>query len=279
MKTYFLAFFLLVNYALLAQAGIHTQSPKATLHVVGKPGVTTSMDGIIAPKLTGNQLNNKTYTSQQDGALVYVTSPLTNVNKGQCAAVKAKGYYFFSTNKWNKVESDSKIATLTDVDVATKLPNTEANLIYNGTKWETNRHFFVEVSGTDSRTFSNSYVTYIPPTVTSDEFNSYNSTNGKITVPDSGLYMIDCRIRTSDHNPAGTNFMLGVRANNAGLKFHEWHAVNDTPNHTHRRTTLSISKIVKLNAGTTLELIVYVDDSTGIQLLHSNFQVYKLISL
>ncbi len=278
MKTYFFAFFLLVNYALLAQAGIHTQSPKATLHVVGKPGVTTSMDGIIAPKLTGNQLNNKTYTTQQDGAIVYVTSPLTNANKGQCVNVNAIGYYFFNKTKWDKLDTVSKMATLADVDVATKVPKKGDRLVYNGTQWETYHHFYAHVGGNDTRAFGEGFNNYIPPTVISDEFNSYNSTTGTITVPYDGLYVLECAIRPTDATPVGTNFGIGI-ISSAGEnnEYIAWYVMPSSPSPIHR-ISVSHSRIVKLNAGDQLNLKVYadVDDRPGINLYFSKFLVYRL---
>ncbi len=275
MKTYFLAFFLLVNYALLAQAGIHTQSPKATLHVVGKPGVTTSMDGIIAPKLTGNQLNNKTYTSQQDGALVYVTSPLTNANKGQCANVKASGYYFFNNTKWDKLESNTKMATLADVDIATRVPKKGDRLVYNGTKWVTDPYFYVHVGNNDWRKYTTGLKDFINNTFLDGIASSFNASNGSITVPYAGFYRIIFKLRAYDLQPAGTNIGIGV-LKNSSLMWFDWRALTHSNPNTHNRTTLITSKILKLNAGDTLKTQIYVDDDEGIIFPKSYFTVYKL---
>ena len=84
-----------------SQIGIGTTDPKTTLDVVGNPSNTTSLDGISAPRITGNQLAAKTYTIDQQGALVYVTSA-ASAPSGQTSNVTKQGLYIFSSteNKW-----------------------------------------------------------------------------------------------------------------------------------------------------------------------------------
>ena len=53
-----------------AQVGINNDAPKATLDVVGAPSDATKFDGIIAPRISGDNLRAKTYTTDQTGALV-----------------------------------------------------------------------------------------------------------------------------------------------------------------------------------------------------------------
>ncbi|PST45063.1 hypothetical protein CYV15_00715 [Riemerella anatipestifer] len=107
-KVYLLVASLSMGMALsqTGNVGINTENPNATLDVVGAPTNAQSLDGIIAPRLTGEQLRAKTYTSNQTGALVYVT--LADPNPaGQTIDVTASGYYYFdgaaSVNKWVRV--------------------------------------------------------------------------------------------------------------------------------------------------------------------------------
>lgn len=83
----------------LGQVGIQTETPQATLDVAGNPADAASLDGIIAPRLTGEELRAKTYTSAQTGALVYVTAADT-VPSGQTEDVTSAGYYYFDGTKW-----------------------------------------------------------------------------------------------------------------------------------------------------------------------------------
>jgi len=93
-----LSFFSTETYA---QIGINTESPKATLDVVGKPGVATSADGVIAPRMTGDQLKAKdlVYLAEQTGALVYVTQAVGTPSI-KTAKVDKPGYYMFNGETW-----------------------------------------------------------------------------------------------------------------------------------------------------------------------------------
>ncbi|RTZ49955.1 hypothetical protein EJ377_07460 [Chryseobacterium arthrosphaerae] len=80
---------------ILAQVGINTGSPQATLDVTGTPETASKLDGIIAPRLTGAQLKAKSYTSAQTGALVFVTAAET-APSGQTAEVLSPGIIFLT---------------------------------------------------------------------------------------------------------------------------------------------------------------------------------------
>ncbi|MDR0802791.1 hypothetical protein [Fluviicola sp.] len=81
-------------------------TPAATLQVLGNPGVATSLDGIIAPVLSGSNLAAKTYTSAQRGAIVYITGTvsLQNIsdNPTQLGNIyqMGNGYFFFDGTQW-----------------------------------------------------------------------------------------------------------------------------------------------------------------------------------
>lgn len=94
-----LAFFS-ASLPILAQVGINTGTPQATLDVTGTPATASKLDGIIAPRLTGAQLNAKNYTAAQTGAIVYVTVAEATPS-GQTVNVQSSGYYFFDGTKWN----------------------------------------------------------------------------------------------------------------------------------------------------------------------------------
>lgn len=91
-----------------AQVGINTNTPKVTLDVTGNP-TESILDGIIAPRITGNNLRAKTYGIDQNGAFVYVTLADTSPS-GQTVDVTSTGYYYFDFNtvtngKWVKFGS------------------------------------------------------------------------------------------------------------------------------------------------------------------------------
>lgn len=93
------AFALIISAIVFSQVGIDTETPQATLDVVGAPADITKLDGIIAPRISGEQLRAKTYTTAQQGALVYVTEADTSP-AGQTIDVTTEGYYYFNGTKW-----------------------------------------------------------------------------------------------------------------------------------------------------------------------------------
>ncbi|PTT30769.1 hypothetical protein DBR28_15810 [Chryseobacterium sp. HMWF028] len=95
---------------LFSQIGVNTPNPQATLDVVGRPAAKTILDGIIAPRITGTQLRNKTYTINQTGALVYVTEA-DLAPADQTAEVTSSGYFYFdgNLNRWKKLSGGTAI--------------------------------------------------------------------------------------------------------------------------------------------------------------------------
>jgi len=98
--------FLFIGFFIQAQVGINTSTPHATLDVNGKPTDNTVLDGIIAPRITGDQLRAKTYTAAQTGAMVYVSAADT-APAGQTIDVTSPGYYYFNGIKWVTYSSGS----------------------------------------------------------------------------------------------------------------------------------------------------------------------------
>lgn len=98
-KIFLSAAFLALNFASMAQVGVGTDDPKATLDVVADAATATAIDGIIPPRLTGDQLRAKTnYGSDQEGVMVYVTAADT-APEGKTINVTEKGFYYFDSVK------------------------------------------------------------------------------------------------------------------------------------------------------------------------------------
>ena len=87
-----------------ARSGINNQSPTVTLDVTGNPTNKSYLDGIVAPKITGAQLSAKTYTTTENGAIVYVTTA-DPAPAGQTINVTTPGYYYFNfpTSTWIRI--------------------------------------------------------------------------------------------------------------------------------------------------------------------------------
>lgn len=85
------------------RVGINTKTPNATLDVTASADDLTRTDGIIAPRLKGAELKAKdsNYTSDQTGAIVYVTKALApSDTTTKTVNVTEIGYYYFDGTVW-----------------------------------------------------------------------------------------------------------------------------------------------------------------------------------
>jgi uncharacterized protein (TIGR02145 family) len=100
------AAFFAASFATFAQVGVGTTSPKATLDVVGAAAVAATIDGVIPPRLTADQLIAKTgYTVDQTGAIVYVSIAPTVATTGTTENVVVKGYYYYDGTEWLSLDA------------------------------------------------------------------------------------------------------------------------------------------------------------------------------
>ncbi|KFC20040.1 hypothetical protein [Chryseobacterium sp. FH1] len=85
------------------QVGINTDTPKATFDVVATAADPTVVDGIIAPRLTGNELKAKDdiYNADQIGTLIYATAAAAPISP-KTINVTTAGYYYFDGSVWVK---------------------------------------------------------------------------------------------------------------------------------------------------------------------------------
>lgn len=97
MKNFTLLLFIFSSILVSAQVGINTETPGATLDVVGKATTTTDADGIIAPRLTGDQLKAKdaAYTTAQHASIIYATEAV-GTSTSKTVNVTAPGYYYYN---------------------------------------------------------------------------------------------------------------------------------------------------------------------------------------
>lgn len=87
-----------------SQVGVNTVSPKATLDLAALPDVSSSIDGLIAPRLSGSKLQSKNslYTADQVGVIVYAqsASPGAGVATDKTKNITVPGYYYFDGTVW-----------------------------------------------------------------------------------------------------------------------------------------------------------------------------------
>lgn len=89
-----------------SQVGINTVTPKATLDIAASPLSDNKSEGILIPKLSGDDLRakNDLYNEDQNGTLLYVTSADTQP-LGKTSHVTSVGFYSYdhSLQKWIKL--------------------------------------------------------------------------------------------------------------------------------------------------------------------------------
>ncbi|MEG0697611.1 MAG: hypothetical protein RR447_10785, partial [Algoriella sp.] len=110
MKKHFIIVVIFFSGTAFSQVGINTENPQATLDVTASAGDLTRVDGIIAPRITGNELflKNNLYGSKQQGTLIYVTAPATDVNlSGDTIDITEVGYYYYNGVKWVKINGQN----------------------------------------------------------------------------------------------------------------------------------------------------------------------------
>lgn len=177
------------------RVGVNTTSPASTLDVVGVPTDTTITDGLIAPRLTGDQLKAKDalYTSAQTGALVYATAAV-GTSSTKTANVTEPGYYWFDGTVWVKAKGTSGSGTpfrLQSDD--TDAQSNKTNQIY--------REGYVQV-GVSS---SNKATPYDYKTTALRSYSS-SADNG---ADDTNYYSVIGSSSTGDNNIAG-HYVAGI---------------------------------------------------------------------
>lgn len=118
MKNIFTAFLLFIPYFAIAQTGIGTKNPQATLDIASKPVDLSVVDGILPPRLTGNELKNKDniYGNNQNGTLVFATSSASPTTPKTIEVVKSGYYYYDATaEKWLAFKSSADNQTTTNL--------------------------------------------------------------------------------------------------------------------------------------------------------------------
>jgi len=97
-----------------AQVGIGNSTPASTLDITGKASVISAADGVIAPRLTKQQLAAKStgvYTALQTGSIVYINDTAapagTIPSAAQVVEITNTGYYYFDGSIWKKMGNNA----------------------------------------------------------------------------------------------------------------------------------------------------------------------------
>ena len=132
-KYYIILLYLSGMVTLHAQVGINTETPKVTMHVIPSKTDGTTAEGIIAPNLTRAQLISKdaVYGTDQNGAIVYVTTVNGTVSTKTTKITKV-GYYYFDGSLWQPFLSTEAVIPTEpwQVQGGTTAASTNAQNIY-----------------------------------------------------------------------------------------------------------------------------------------------------
>lgn len=103
---------LVLSSLIFAQVGINTPTPQATFDVVATKTDGTTSEGIIAPRLTGDEIKSADgkYTAPQTGTLVYATKAV-NAATAKTVNITTPGYYYFDGIIWQKMGADKSVFT------------------------------------------------------------------------------------------------------------------------------------------------------------------------
>ncbi len=110
---------MLVCFSVITKAqqrgvGINTTSPAATLDIAANTSDNTMPDAVLVPRMTAAQLIAKdntsgTYSTNQNGAIVFITSGTGNTTR--TAKITGAGFYYFDSSvpEWKSVGGTSAI--------------------------------------------------------------------------------------------------------------------------------------------------------------------------
>lgn len=256
-KTVILCAMITASFA-FAQIGINTPNAKSTLDVVGNPNDTTKADGIIAPRLSGNQLAAKDaqYTAAQTGTMVYVTAAATPTTS-KTINVTSPGYYTFDGDLW-----------------ITSSNNTGGTLV----SYET------LISGNTVAYPGNNIEANLDMSIGTGTLASWRTNNTTLTVPTgkSGKYLVSFTggVRVIGAVPSSYSFFIYLKKNGTGL-------ATGTPGCTIPQTggaftsaifSLSWSEVLDLSAGDTLSFtgLVFGGSGTPQTFRLSNVSIQKI---
>lgn len=125
-------------YSQAGRIGMNTPDPKATLDITAKTDGRSQAEGLMIPRLTGDQIQTMTASIQPgtESLMIYATaSPVSPTSK--VAKITQPGYYFWNGSQWESMGTNSNIYT-SDGAITTSLASRNVdlngkNLVFSGT--------------------------------------------------------------------------------------------------------------------------------------------------
>ncbi|WP_062703143.1 tail fiber domain-containing protein [Chryseobacterium indologenes] len=121
---------------LFSQVGINTPDPKSTLDIRAKTNGSSQTEGLLIPRLTGDQIQTMSNNIQPgtESLMIYATSapasPTAKVSK-----ITQSGYYYWSGSSWESISSNIYTAdgSITTPLAARNVDLNGKNLVFSGT--------------------------------------------------------------------------------------------------------------------------------------------------
>lgn len=99
----------LIGISAFGQTGINNFDPKATLDIAAKSTDGSKPEGVIAPRLTGDQIKaaDSQYGVAQTGTILYATEAVSAPSTKTTTITKS-GYYYFDGSIWRKMTGEDE---------------------------------------------------------------------------------------------------------------------------------------------------------------------------
>ncbi|MDR6923672.1 MULTISPECIES: tail fiber domain-containing protein [Chryseobacterium] len=121
---------------LFSQVGINTPDPKSTLDIRAKTNGASQTEGLMIPRLTGDQIQTMTNNIQPgtESLMIYATSAPASPT-AKVAKITQSGYYYWSGTTWESVSSNIYMAdgSITTPLAARNVDLNGKNLVFSGT--------------------------------------------------------------------------------------------------------------------------------------------------
>jgi hypothetical protein len=120
----------LFSLTIFAQVGINNNTPKATLDITAQTTNGSKPEGLLPPRLTGDQIKagDAQYTAAQAGTIVFATSAASPTTT-KTSKITEAGFYYFTGSVWERISSTASTVsytTIVDPNILGYVPSTTA---------------------------------------------------------------------------------------------------------------------------------------------------------
>lgn len=180
MKKELCLIFLAIQSLAFSQIGIANTSPNATLDIKAIKADGSTSEGMMIPRLTGDQIKNagNQYTGAQTGTMVYVTS-VPSATDTKTADITVPGCYYFNGSIWKSMGKSVNTtvisySTTVDPNILGYIPSKTATAASAPQTVSAGGHTYTKVAALSYSSNGHSYTAYSGSTALS-WFDAYNA--------------------------------------------------------------------------------------------------------